>query len=146
MKTFGRFSLGVLGISLLLSGNVVAADKATPDGIVVIDQTQVMLLIGGSKGGGTLLLGDNSYSFKTGGVKVGGLGVHKTHLKGHVFNLNDVADFAGTYFSAEAGITVVKGMGGLWLKNDKGVTIHLKANADGLALSTGAEGLKITME
>jgi len=32
------------------------------------------------------------------------------------------------------------------LKNGNGVTIHLKASADGLALSTGLEGLKITMK
>jgi hypothetical protein len=55
------------------------------------------------------------------------------------------ADFAGTYFVAEAGITVVKGKGGFWFKNDKGVTLHMKASAEGVALSIGVEGFKITM-
>jgi len=146
MNTYRRVSWVVLVISLLLSGTVLAEDEEKPSGTIVIDETQVMLLLGGSKGGGTLLLGDESYSFKTGGMKIGGLGVHKIHLKGHVYHLNDVADFPGTYFEAQAGITVAKGIGGLWLKNGNGVTIHLKASADGLALSTGLEGLKITMK
>jgi hypothetical protein len=105
-----------------------------------------MALVGGDMGGGTLLLGDKSYSFKTGGIKLGGVGVHKVHLVGDVYHLNKVADFPGVYATAEAGITVVKGIGGMWLKNDKGVVIHMKSSAEGLALSVGAEGLKISMK
>jgi hypothetical protein len=54
-----------------------------------------------------------------------------------------VQDFEGTYFSAEAGVTVGKGVGGLWLKNDKGVTMHLTSRAEGIALSLGVEGLSV---
>ncbi len=74
------------------------------------------------------------------------MGIHKVHLVGEVYNLADVNDFAGVYFAAEAGVTVVKGKGGLSMKNDKGVVIHLKANADGVALNLGVEGFKITLE
>jgi len=39
---------------------------------------------------------------------------------------------------------MVKGKGGLWLKNDKGVSIHLRSADDsGVALSIGVEGFKI---
>jgi hypothetical protein len=67
------------------------------------------------------------------------------HLVGDVYGLNDVKDFAGTYFEKELGITVGEGKGSLWLSNDNGVKIHVKANSKGLALSTGVSGLKITM-
>ena len=97
-------------------------------------------------GGGTLLLGDNSYSFKTGGIKLGGVGIQKIHLVGDAYDLKDVADFPGVYFAAEAGIALVKGKGGFWLKNDKDVTLHMIASADGIALDIGVEGLKITMK
>ena len=51
---------------------------------------------------------------------------------------------AGTYFDAEAGITLAKGKGGMWLKNSKGVSLHLKSADDtGLALSIGVEGFNI---
>jgi hypothetical protein len=137
--------LSILLVSMMLWGNAMAGDDK-PAGTLVIDETQVMLLVGGDIGGGTLLLGDKSYSFKTGGVKLGGVGVHKVHLVGDVYHLKNVADFPGVYVTAEAGITVIKGVGGMWLRNDHGVVIHLKASADGLALSLGAEGLKISMD
>lgn len=135
----------ILVASLLLWGSAIAGDDK-PSGKLVIDEIQVMLLIGGDEGGGTLLLDDKSYSFKSTGIKLGGVGVHKVHLVGDVYHLKNVADFPGVYVTAEAGITVIKGVGGMWLKNDNGVVIHLKASAEGLALSVGAEGLKISMD
>jgi len=32
------------------------------------------------------------------------------------------------------------------MKNDKGVTLHLRSGAQGIALDLGVEGLKVTME
>lgn len=146
MYNYRKLFWAMLLVPLLLSGQSFAADQDTPSGTMVIDETQVMALVGGDMGGGTLLLGDDSYSFKTGGVKLGGMGIHKVHMVGDVYHLNEVKDFPGVYVAAEAGITVVKGKGGIWLKNDKGVVLHLKASAKGLALNLGVEGLKITMK
>jgi hypothetical protein len=136
----------LLIVPVFLSGGAVVAADKTPSGTLVIDETQVMVLVGGDVGGGTLLLDDKSYSFKTGGLKIGGLGIHKVHLVGDVYDLKDVADFPGVYFAAEAGITLARGKGGFWLKNDKGVTLHMKARAKGVALDIGVEGLEITMD
>lgn len=143
---YRKFFAVLLIVPFLISGSAAMADDKKPSGTLVIDETQVMLLVGGDVGGGTLLLGDKSYSFKTGGLKIGGLGIHKVHLVGDVYDLKDETDFPGTYFAAEAGITLVKGKGGFWLKNDKDVTLHMKASAEGVALDIGAEGLKITMK
>jgi hypothetical protein len=104
-----------------------------------------MVIIGGSKGGGTLLLGDKSYSFRTGGLKLGIVGIQNVHVTGNVYDLNDVKDFPGTYLQLDADATLVKGAGGLWMKNSKGVSLYLKSNNEGLALSVGVTGLKITM-
>jgi len=93
-----------------------------------------------------LLFGDESYSFKTGGLKLGGIGIHKIHLVGDVYHLNDVKDFPGVYFAAEAGVTVGKGKGGLSMKNDKGVVLKMKSSQEGVALNLGVEGFKITMK
>ena len=101
MNTFRRF-LVVLAVPLILAGNAIAAEK-TPSATLVIDETQVMALLGGDLGGATLLFGDNSCSFKTGGIKIGGVDIHKIHMVGNVYDLKDVADFAGIYFVAEAG-------------------------------------------
>ena len=40
---------------------------------------------------------------------------------------------------------VMAQIGGLWMKNGKGVTLHLKSKGEGLALSLSAGGLKITL-
>jgi hypothetical protein len=145
MKTKHTLFGLLLTVPLLLTGISTAADDEQPTATLTIDETQVMLIIGGSVGGGVLVFGDKSYAFKTSGLKLGGVGVHKIHLRGDVYGLTDIEDFAGTYFEAQAGITVGKGKGGLFLSHDD-VTIHLKANADGLALSMGVGGFKITMK
>ena len=148
MNIYRKFVWAMLVVPLLLTGNALAADDKAPSGTLVIDETQVMLLLGGDMGGGTLLFGDNSYSFKTGGIKIGGLGVHKVHMVGEVYDLNDIADFPGVYFVAEAGATLGdSGTAAIWLKNSKGVSLHMKTSeAKGIALSVGVEGLKITMK
>jgi len=137
----------MLVIPFLLSGNAIAGDK-TPSGIITIDETQFMVLIGGDVGGGTLMFDGNSYSFKTEGLKIGGVGVHKVHLVGKVYDLKDVADFPGTYVAAEVGITVTNwGAGVDWLENEKGVKLTIKTSNDqGLSLDNGVEGFKIKMK
>jgi len=146
MNVYRKFAWVIFLVPLLLSGNSVAQGEKS--GTLVIDETQIMVIVGGDLGGGTLLLADKSYSFKTGGLKLGGLGVHKIHLVGDVYHLKDVADFPGVYFAAQAGVTLGDaGKQGLWLKNSKGVTLHLKSSkAAGIALSVGVEGFKITMK
>lgn len=144
MTRIYRFVLMTLGVSLLCSGSAFAdKDLGERTATMVVDETQVMLLVGGDWGGGTLLFGDESYSFKTHGLKLGGLGMHKVHMVGDVYRLYKKEDFAGTYFVAEAGITVDKGKGGFWFENHEGVVLHIKASAKGLALNLGVEGLKI---
>ena len=132
---------------MLMTANQVPAADETPSGKVVIDETQVMALIGGTMGGGTLLMGDKSYSFKTGGLSLGAsAGVHKIHITGNVYHLDKLKDFTGTYAAAEASATLIKGVGGLWLENKHGVILHLTSHNQGLALSLAAEGLKISMD
>ena len=140
-----RFIFWVIAVVMLVAGGNVLADDVKPSGKIVIDETQVMVLIGGAIGGGTLLLGDDSYSFKTGGLKLGGVGVQKVHITGDVYHLEKVKDFPGNYVELEASAAVIEGKGGLWLKNKKGVTLNLKSNNEGLMLSLSAGSLQISM-
>jgi len=140
-----RALITMAAVLLLTAGNpLTAADE--PDATISIDETQVMALLGGTMGGGTLLLDGESHSFKTGGLSLGAsVGVHKIHITGNVYHLDSLKDFPGTYAEAEASAAVVKGSGGLWLVNKHGVTLHLTSSNKGLALSLAAEGLKIGM-
>jgi hypothetical protein len=139
------YSIAV-AVMLVTSSQAFAADTA-PDATITIDETQVMALIGGTLGSGTLLMDGKSHSFKTGGLSLGAsVGVQEIHITGNVYHLDKVKDFPGTYIEAEASATIVKGSGGLWLVNKHGVTLHLKSSNKGLVLSLAAEGLKITMK
>ena len=136
----------LMALLLILGPASVFAEEEAPDATLTIDETQVSLIVGGDVGGGVLVFGEDSYSFKTKGLKIGGVGVHKVHMVGKVYHLDDVKDFPGLYGALEAGVTVGKGKGAIALKNDNGVVLQLKSSAEGLALAIGGEGLKIEMD
>ena len=131
-------------VALLVVGTFAIAEDMQPSGTLTLKETEVGLLLGGDWGKGTLNFDGADHPFKITGAKVGGIGVAVAEVSGSVYKLNNVDDFYGTYFKAEAGITGVKGREGSWVKNSKGVTLHLKSDSQGLALSIGVEGLKIS--
>ena len=133
--------------TLLLTSTAYASDPVK-SGTVVIDETQVSLILGGDMGGGVVVMGDESRSFKTTGVKLGGIGVHKLHLVGNVYDLKKMEDFAGVYATFQMGATLgYADKNALWLKNTKGVKINLKSSAgEGVSLAIGVEGLDIIMK
>ena len=134
-------------LPLLISARIALAEDEMPSGSITIDETQIMWVVGGDIGGGTLNFQDKSYKFKTDGLKLGGFGVHKVKLSGDVYNLENANDFAGLYGVAEAGVTLGNSSkGDTVMKNDKGVILHLKSAAQGIALDLGVEGMKVTME
>ncbi len=133
--------------AMLLTGTAFASDPVK-SGTVTIDETQVSLIIGGDMGGGVVTMGDESRSFKTTGIKLGGIGINKLHLIGNVYDMKKIEDFAGLYATFQLGATLgYATKDSLWLKNDKGVKINLKSSgAEGVALSIGVEGLDIIMK
>jgi hypothetical protein len=147
MNRLFKHAFQLLLVPLLLSAGIALAEDKTPSGTILIDETQVMWIVGGDIGGGTLAFQGESYKFKTDGLKLGGFGIHKVKLTGDVYNLENAADFAGVYGVAEAGVTLGNSSkGDTVMKNDKGVVIHLKSAAQGIALDLGVEGMKVTME
>jgi hypothetical protein len=129
-------SMGFAGVSM-------AKDDA-PSGTVKISEEQVGFLLTGDWGHGTLSFDGENHKFKMGGAKIGGIGISKMKVDGTVYYLNKLSDFEGTYFKADAGLTLAVGKAGSWMKNDNGVVIHLGADSEGLAVEIGLEGLKIS--
>lgn len=147
MNALLRYTACLLLLPLLLSAGTALAEDETPSATLDIDETQIMWIVGGDIGGGTLEFQGESYKFKTDGLKLGGFGIHKVDLDGDVYHLENVDDFAGVYGVAEAGVTLGNASkGDSVMKNDKGVVIHLKSAAKGIALDLGVEGMKITLE
>ena len=81
-----------------------------------------------------------------GGVGVGGIGLSTIEATGEVYNLRDLGQFPGTYGQARYGFAIGTASGGdLWLQNEAGVILHLKAKRKGLMLSLGGDAVVISM-
>ncbi|MGD9191733.1 MAG: hypothetical protein PVH58_07410 [Desulfobacterales bacterium] len=116
-----------------------------PSGSIHFEEWQFMAMLAGNKGHGTLGYNGKTYKFKVTGMGAGGYGVDKLSATGEVYRLKDIADFPGNYSELRGGIVLGKGIGGLYIRNDKGVAIKLKTHAEGVALSIGVQGLTIQM-
>ena len=143
-KSIRDLGMVVFALALLALGTIASAEDVKPSGTLHLKETEVGLLIGGDWGKGTLTFNGEEHPFKATGAKLGGAGITVANVDGDVYHLSNVDDFYGVYFKAEAGITAVKGREGSWVKNDKGVTLHLTSKSEGFALSVGVEGLKIS--
>ena len=123
-----------------------AIQGKTPDGTIEMHEVQAAYIGSGSGGGGVLSFRGAAYPFDVGGLGVGGLGVSTIEATGEVYNLRDLAQFPGTYGQARYGFAIGTASGGdLWLQNEAGVILHLKAKRTGLMLSLGGDAVVISM-
>jgi len=114
---------------------------------VTIEQVQIAFIGSGNLGGGELIFNGQKYPFSVGGLGIGGIGVSKMVAYGAVYNLYNLADFAGGYVQARYGLAVGStSTGQLWLQNTKGVVLSLKADRTGLALSLGGDAVYIDFD
>ena len=138
----------VLAATLLASGLALAADAKQPVGKVSIEEEQFGLILGGSRGTGSLTFEGKEYAFKLKGLSAGlNVGVSKMSAAGEVFDLKSVADFPGTYTKMAGSVAVGGGIGGLHLKNEHGVIMDLRSRTKGLELNLGTvSGVTVTMD
>ena len=83
-------------------------------------------------------------SFKMTGLGIGGIGISTSSATGVVYNMKTADDFLGSYTSGRSGITLgdnefVKDKM-MWLKNEKGVSIKLTTDKEGVELNLGVDG------
>jgi len=114
-----------------------------PKGTVNIDLTGVGLGLGVSWGSGTLRYEGQTYPFSIEGLKVGDVGISTMRAVGTVYNLNNVADFSGTYMAVGAGISVAGGVAGQTMQNQRGVIIDLYSVQQGVQVTIGPQGFTI---
>ena len=97
-----------------------------PSGSIHFEEWQVMAMLAGNWGHGTLGYNGKTYKFKVTGLGAGGYGVDKLSATGEVYRLKDIADFPGKYSELRGGITLGKGVGGFYIHNDKGLSLSSK--------------------
>jgi hypothetical protein len=115
-------------------------------GYVTMEEVQVAYIGSAGGGHGTLSFHGRSHRFSVGGLGVGGIGISSIDATGEVYNLKSVADFPGAYAQGRVGFALGEASSGdLWLQNENGVIMHLKANRTGLMLSLGGDAVVVTM-
>jgi hypothetical protein len=123
-----------------------AVQGQTPDGTVEMHEVQAAYIGSGSGGSGVLRFRGVEYPFTVGGVGVGGIGLSTIEATGEVYYLRELAQFPGTYGQARYGFAIGTASGGdLWLQNESGVIMRLKAKREGLMLSLGGDAVVIAM-
>ena len=104
-----------------------AAPSRALTGTVRVTVAKAGFIVGAGGGKGVLTFRHRNYPFTVQGLSLGltaGASINK--LVGRAESINELSDFAGTYSVVGAGGALVGGVGGVQLRNDKGVTITLQ--------------------
>jgi hypothetical protein len=136
------FALTVLAVSIGL-----ATPSYAITGSVRVTVAKAGFIVGAGGGRGILTFRHRNYPFTVQGLSLGltaGASVNK--LVGRVDYINELSDFAGTYSVIGAGGALVGGVGGVQLRNDKGVTLTLHGPKAGLELSANVTKVVITLD
>lgn len=116
------------------------------DATVDMQEVQAAYIGSGNAGTGVLFFRGMQYPFQVGGAGVGGIGLSTINATGEVYNLRELAQFPGTYGQARYGFAIgTASAGDLWMQNEAGVIMHLKAKREGLMLSLGGDAVIIAL-
>jgi hypothetical protein len=144
-------ALIAVGLGSACSSSVKVGPEAvaglTPDGTVDMNEVQVAYIGNAGGGNGTLFYHGQSYPFRIGGLGVGGIGASTVDAQGEVYKMHNLSQFPGSYAQASYGfVGGATSSGDLWMQNEAGVIMHLKAKRTGLMLSLGGDAVVISMQ
>jgi hypothetical protein len=129
-----------------LAATAISGESAKPSARVSIQSRSIAAGIGVTWGDGKLTFKGKDYAFSIDGLSLVDFGIARVSARGDVYNLTEVDKFPGTYVAAEAGFTLAGGMGGMVLRNQNGVVMHVRSTSRGGRLQLGTSGLTIRMK
>lgn len=145
--TMARCAVALMAACVILTaGAVRAEDHEKPDATIHLEAKSVAIGVGFSWGSGVLTYKGKSHYVDVDGLTLGQVGVNEATAAGEVFKLKKLEDFDGNYTAVAGGATVGGGGGGLIMENQNGVRIKLKATTQGVSLTAGASGVKLTLK
>jgi hypothetical protein len=104
------------------------------------------LMVGAGGGSGVLTYRGRDYPFRISGLSLGiTAGASVIRLEGWASGIREVNDFAGTYSSVGAGGAFVGGLGGIHLRNAKGVAIELQGLRAGMEFAANLSKIKVSL-
>jgi hypothetical protein len=144
MMTHHMAPIALMALSLLIG---LATLSHAVTGTVRVTVAKAGFIVGAGGGRGVLTFRHRNYPFTVQGLSVGitaGASINK--LVGRADYINELSDFAGTYSVVGAGGALVGGVGGVQLRNAKGVTITLQGPKGGLEVSANITKVVITLD
>ena len=128
------------------AATAISGEARKPSGRVTMESRSIAVGIGVTWGDGKLSFKGKDYPFSINGLSLVDWGISRATANGEVYNLTDVAKFAGTYVAAEAGLTLAGGMSGMILRNSDGVVMRIHSTSRGARLQLGTSGLTIALK
>jgi len=137
--------LGACSSEVKIGNDAIAG--LSPDATVSMHQVQVAYLASGGGGTGRLHYRGRTYEFTIAGLGVGGIGASTLDAEGEVYKMPNLQAFNGAYAQGRYGAAIgTASMGELWLQNDAGVIMKLRAKRTGLMLSLGGDAVVISLK
>ena len=141
---YKRLSVGLMCLLFVVSA---AVARDVPSGTISLSATSMAAGVGAQWGDGTLTLNNGkTYRFTIQGLEVGGVGFAALRAQGTVYNLRRVSDLDGLYVAADANVAVGSGPGTQTMRNEHWVVINLSSEQQGVKLTLGGQGVRITLK
>jgi hypothetical protein len=123
------------------------ATLAQAPGYVRVNFVKAGVMVGAGGGSGVLTYRGRDYPFRVSGLSLGlTAGASVSRLEGWASGIRQVSDFAGTYSAVGAGGSLVGGVGGVHLRNERGVVIALQGPKAGMEFAANISGVKISLK
>jgi hypothetical protein len=134
-------------VPLALAWLAVATPSHAVTGTVRVTVAKAGLVVGAGGGRGVLTFRHRNYPFTVQGLSLGltaGATINK--YVGRAEYINELSDFTGAYSVVGAGGAFIGGVGGVQLKNARGVIITLRGPKAGLEVSANVTSVVITLD
>ena len=134
-------------LAALAASIALATSSHAITGTVRVTILKAGLGVGAGGGRGVLTFRHRNYPFTVQGLSLGitaGASINK--LVGRADYIDELSDFSGTYSVVGAGAALLGGVGGVQLRNAKGVTITLQGPKAGLEVSANVTKVVIILD
>jgi hypothetical protein len=136
----------ITGAAVVVAISITMPSHATT-GTVRVTVAKAGFILGAGGGKGVLTFQHRNYPFAVQGLSLGlTAGASINNLVGRAEHIKELGDFAGTYTVMGAGAAVVGGVGGVHLRNAKGVKIILQGPKGGIEASANVTRVVITLD
>jgi hypothetical protein len=142
-----RFLASLAAVALFVLAAPATPSFAQASGHVRVKFVKAGLLVGGGTGTGVLTYRGRNYPFRVSGLSLGvTAGASVSRLEGWASGIREVGDFAGTYSSVGGGGALVGGVGGVHLRNGKGIVIALEGPRAGMEFAANISEITISLK